>query len=79
VLKPLHILGNPASTVGQVLVPAGLDRSVGRATAAFTKDPTDPQWENDAAMKARKSWMAPHYPAGNATDYHNVFGNLRPT
>jgi len=27
-------------------------------------------------MKVWKSWMAPHYPTRNATDYNNVFGNV---
>ena len=49
--KPLHILNNVSASVGSVLTPAGLDKSVGLITAAFYKDPVDPQWKNDPAIK----------------------------
>jgi hypothetical protein len=53
VLKPLRILGNLASKVGQVLVLAGLDRSMGLVAAGCTKNPDHPKWENDAAPATR--------------------------
>lgn len=43
--KPLHLLNNVGASVGSVLTPAGLDKSVGRVTVQYDKDATDPQWK----------------------------------
>ena len=40
--KPLHFLNSISSSVATVLTPAGLDKSVGIVSAAYSKDPTDP-------------------------------------
>ena len=48
--KPLHFLNNVSTRSARCSKPAGLDKSVGLITAAYLKDPTDPQWENDPAM-----------------------------
>ena len=45
--KPLHYLNNVSASVGSVLTPAGLDKSVGLISTQYLKDPTDPQWAND--------------------------------
>ena len=72
--KPLTFLTNVASSVAAVLEPAGLEKSVGLVTALFMKDPTDPQWDKDAAMKAWRDWMKKYYPDGNTHDILNVYG-----
>lgn len=72
--KPLHILNNVSSSVGSVLTPAGLDKSVGLITAVYLKDPTDPQWANDADMKAYTAWFKKYYADGNLSDGFNVSG-----
>jgi hypothetical protein len=45
--KPVHYLNNVSLSVGSVLTPAGLDKSVGILSSNYGKDPTDPQWDND--------------------------------
>jgi hypothetical protein len=42
--------------------------------AAWAKDPTDPQWENDAAIKDWIAWMSQYYPEGDRTSSFNVAG-----
>ncbi len=74
--KPLEILNNVSSSVGSVLTPAGLDKSVGLITAVYFKDPTDPQWKNDADMKAYAAWFKKYYPEGNIKDGFNVSGYI---
>lgn len=74
--KPLHILNNVSSSVGSVLTPAGLDKSVGLISAAYFKDPTDPQWKDDADMKAYAAWFKKYFPEGNFTDGFNVSGYI---
>ena len=72
--KPLHIVAQPGTSVGSVLRPAGLEKSVGLVGASFLKDPTDPQWRDDPAMKAWLAWMQKYYPEGDVTDWFNVYG-----
>jgi ABC-type branched-subunit amino acid transport system substrate-binding protein len=72
--KPLQLLNNVSASVGSVLTPAGLDKSVGLITTAYIKDPTDPQWKNDAGMKNWYTFMKKYYPDGNVADGSNAYG-----
>ena len=72
--KPVHYLNNVSAGVGSVLKPAGLDKSVGLITTIYFKDPTDPQWKNDAAMLAWTAFMKKYYPEGDLIDGANVYG-----
>jgi len=72
--KPLHFLNNVSASVGSVLTPAGLDKSVGIITALYAKDPTDPQWANDKGYQDWLAWMNKYYPEGDKKDTFNVFG-----
>ena len=74
--KPMMFLNNVSSSVASVLQPAGLEKSVGLVTALYMKDPTDPQWANDPAMKEWQVMMKKYYPDGNLSDNLNVFGYL---
>ena len=49
--KPLHIVAFTASAIKAVLQPAGLEKSVGLISSSVTKDPSDPQWQDDPALK----------------------------
>jgi len=72
--KPLHFVNNVASSVGAVLSPAGLDKSVGLTTALYMKDPTDPQWEKDAGMRKWREFMKKYMPAADQADFNYVYG-----
>ncbi|MBI3458424.1 MAG: ABC transporter substrate-binding protein [Candidatus Rokubacteria bacterium] len=72
--KPVHLLNNVSSSVGVVLKPAGFEASKGLITTSYLKDPTDPQWKNDAGMKEWLAFMQKHYPEGNTSDALNVYG-----
>ena len=74
--KPLHILNNVSNSVGSVMIPAGLDKSVGLISAAYIKDPVDPHWKNDAEFKAYSEWFGKYYPEGDIKDIFNVSGYL---
>ncbi len=71
--KPLQFVSIVGSSVGQVMVPAGLEKGVGVITMGFVKDPTDPQWDNDPAMRAWIAFMKKYYPDGDLTDWYNVY------
>jgi len=72
--RPLAFLNNVSASVAAVLEPAGLEKSKGLLTAVYLKDPTDPRWESEPAMKAWREWMKKYYPDGNAADSLNIYG-----
>jgi branched-chain amino acid transport system substrate-binding protein len=72
--KPVHYLNNVSSSVGSVLTPAGLEKSLGLITSQYLKDTTDKRWENDAAMKQWQAFMKKYYPEGNLADVFNLYG-----
>ncbi len=74
--KPLHVLTTVSTSVGVVLKVAGLDASKGLVTALYMKDPTDPQWKNDPAMKDWLAFMKKYYPEANTDDGANIYGVL---
>jgi branched-chain amino acid transport system substrate-binding protein len=59
---PLHIIDSNGALVKPALESAGFKNSVGVVTAAYLKDPTDPQWENDPGMKEFQAWRAKYAP-----------------
>jgi branched-chain amino acid transport system substrate-binding protein len=71
--KPLHILSGVGNSVAGTLKPAGLEASKGIVSDFFLKDPTDPQWQNDAGYKWWLDFMNKHYPSGDKTDGSNTF------
>ena len=72
--KPLHILNGIASSVGVTLQPAGFEYAKGIISDNSFKDPTDPQWLNDAGYKQWASFMDRYYPNGDKTDQQTVYG-----
>jgi ABC-type branched-subunit amino acid transport system substrate-binding protein len=55
--KPVQYLNNVSGQVTTTMKPAGFENVQGVITAAWLKDPTDKQWDNDAEMKAWREWM----------------------
>jgi branched-chain amino acid transport system substrate-binding protein len=72
--KPLHILNNVGASKTLVLTPAGLDNAKGIVTTGYFKDPEDPEWKDDPAMKEYRSALKKYSPRSNADDPFHVFG-----
>jgi len=72
--KPAHYLNNVSASPGSVLVPAGLDKSVGLISTQYLKDPTDKAWANDPAVLDWNAFMKKYYPDGNLADASNFYG-----
>ena len=72
--KPVQYLNNVSSSIGAVLTPAGLEKSVGIITTAYLKDYSDAQWANDPAVKKWEGFMKKYYPAGDLNDVSNLYG-----
>jgi branched-chain amino acid transport system substrate-binding protein len=73
---PLHILNNVSISIGAVLEPAGLDKSTGLISAAYYKDPGDPDFATEPAMKEWVEFMKKYYPDGSLADSFNIYGYL---
>jgi branched-chain amino acid transport system substrate-binding protein len=72
--KPIHLLNSVSQSVGAVLQPAGLEQSKGLFSTYYLKDPTDPQWKNDAAYKDWAAFMEKYYPEGDRNSTFPVYG-----
>jgi len=72
--RPVHYLNNVSLSIGAVLTPAGLEKSVGLITVAYLKDATDAAWANDPAMNEYKAFLKKYYPEANIADSSNVYG-----
>lgn len=72
--KPIHFLSSISTSVASVLQPAGLEKSVGILSLAYTKDASDPQWKNDPATLEYLRFMKSYYPQGDPADTMNVYG-----
>ena len=72
--KPVHYLNSVSSSVASVLVPAGVDNSVGIYTASYIKDPTDPQFQKGKEWDDWLAWMKKYHPSGDLKDNFTVYG-----
>jgi len=72
--KPVHILDINATSVGAVMLPAGLEASKGVISVNYGKDPLDPQWKDDPGMKKYFDFMAKYYPEGDKNSGFNTYG-----
>ena len=71
--KPVQYLNNVSAQVSATMKPAGFENVQGVLTAAYLKDPTDHQWDNEADMKTWREWMAKYNPNGNLGDVNYIY------
>ena len=71
---PVFLLDNASASIANALRPAGLQNSIGVVSTAFLKDPSDPAWKDDPAMKDWSAFMDKYYPDGDRADSNTVFG-----
>ena len=74
--KPVQFLASISNSVGSVLKPAGLENSKGILSTNYLKDPTDPTWKEDPAIKEWASFMDKYFPEGDKTSTFSVYGYL---
>jgi ABC-type branched-subunit amino acid transport system substrate-binding protein len=72
--KPTQYLANVSSSVVSVLKPAGLDNATGIMTAAYLRDPSDPQWKNTKEFADYMEWNKKYFPGGDAMEAGVVTG-----
>jgi len=72
--KPLHFLNNVSVSIGSVMKPAGFENAQGIVSSAYLKDTSDPQWKDDAGMKAFDEFLTKYFPEGNRIDANLMYG-----
>ena len=72
--KPTHFLSNVSISVGSVIQPAGLEKSIGIISAGYYKDPTDPQWQDTPDYNEWLAWMKKYNSAANVRDGFAAYG-----
>ena len=72
--KPTLILASISNSVGSVLKPAGLENSKGIISSNYLKDPTDPTWKDDPAIKEWSAFIDQYFPEGDKSSIFTVYG-----
>src|SRR6201993_3655324 len=72
--KPTHFLNNVSISIGAVMKPAGFENGQGIISSIYLKDPTDPQWKDDPAVKAWNVFLDKYYPEANRADASVMYG-----
>ena len=72
--KPVTIVSNVSASTATVMRPAGLDNSQGVISAAYAKDVSDPQWNDDPGIKAFDELLAKYLPEANRVDASAMTG-----
>jgi ABC-type branched-subunit amino acid transport system substrate-binding protein len=71
--KPKFFLANTATSIASVLKPAGVEYAKGIISTAYIKDPTDPTWKDDPAVKKWREFMDKYYPDGDKANANNAY------
>jgi branched-chain amino acid transport system substrate-binding protein len=74
--KPVEFLASISNSVGSVLKPAGFENAKGILSSNYLKDPTDPAWKDDPAIKEWAAFMDKYFPDGDKTSTFSVYGYL---
>jgi len=72
--KPLQFVSNVSISTANVIRPAGFENAQGIISAAYVKDPTDPQWDNDPGMIAYHEFLAKYLPEMSRADSSAMTG-----
>jgi ABC-type branched-subunit amino acid transport system substrate-binding protein len=72
--KPTHYINNVSQSIGSVLTPAGLEKSVGLISTYYLKDSSDEQWKNDPAIRELAAFMKKYYPEGDLANSFHIYG-----
>jgi len=72
--KPIQIIPNTATSIANVLIPAGVENSTGVLGASYLKDANDKQWSNDPAVQKWSAFMDKYMPGANKADSLHMYG-----
>ena len=70
--RPMIFLSNVAVWISTVMQPAGPEAGIGILSTAYVKDPDDPAWVDDPAVKGWREFMVKYVPDGDLHDTNYV-------
>jgi branched-chain amino acid transport system substrate-binding protein len=71
---PQEFVSSVGSSIAGAIRPAGFEAAKGIISAAYQKDPFDPQWRDDPQMKAWNAWMDKYNQRVDKSDYYAPYG-----
>lgn len=71
---PQEFVVSVGSSIAGAIKPAGFEAAKGIISAAYQKDPADPQWRGDPAMQAWNVWMDKYNPRVDRSEYYAPYG-----
>jgi branched-chain amino acid transport system substrate-binding protein len=71
---PQEFVSSVGSSIAGAIRPAGFEAAKGIITAAYQKDPADPEWRDDPTMKDWNVWMDKYNPHVDKSDYYAPYG-----
>jgi len=72
--RPTQFVNSVSTSVGSVMKPAGAEKCVGIISATYTKDPSDPRWQDTPEYKEWLAWMKKYNSSVNVSDALAVYG-----
>ena len=72
--KPTQFLAFISNSIGAVLTPAGIDKSIGIMSIQFLKDTSDPRWADDNGMKDYLAFLKEYQPNARPNDFIVAYG-----
>jgi branched-chain amino acid transport system substrate-binding protein len=72
--RPTQFVNSVSTSVGSVMKPAGAEKGVGIISATYTKDPSDPRWQDTPEYKEWLAWMKKYNSSVNVSDALAVYG-----
>src|ERR1700743_108978 len=72
--RPQEFVSSVGSSIAGAIKPAGFDAAKGIISASYQKDPHDPQWNDDPAMKDWNVWMDKYNTRVDKSDYYAPYG-----
>lgn len=71
---PVIIVNDASASIANAMAPAGLENSSGVISAAFLKDPSDPAWKDDPAMKDWFAFMDKYHQVESTNNSAALYG-----
>src|SRR5579872_3448847 len=72
--RPTQFVNSVSTSVGSVMKPAGAEKGAGVISATYTKDPSDPRWQDAPEYKQWLGWMKKCNSSVNVSDSLAVYG-----
>ena len=72
--RPTQFVNSVSTSVASVMKPAGAEKSAGVISATYTKDPSDPRWQDTPEHKEWLAWMKKYNTSVNVSEALAVYG-----